>query len=772
MIQKILKSIFIFNFCTPLLACAGGYWGPEYTCLFDPNLVLDNRDFRHTYYHSWTHEASWLEDKKDLNIKDWQTFLGEENYSYELLDQIIYKPYYTSKDLGEKFDFTTYKNYILKKRKKQTWSAKDQSFLEYLETAYIAQGQSYYKKKEESWDYPPSYTEEKYAYTPEKLFKHLEKQIKNEKFPFIKDRYVFQTIKIMRYQKLYELAIETYNGYFTNNNSFIKYWAQDHIAGIYRLKGQEILANQYFIEVFTLSPSKRHSSYHGVSIRSKNDWDTLYSRLNDDEKISLHFIRATHSDSKALEDIKSIYSLNPNHGFMDLLITREINKMEKILLSGEDENTYNKEEVQSYIRELLSFNEKRAVTAINRPKIMLENYYLAFLLEDYKTAYNVKSLEFSNKYLQKQKYIIELISYIHLNDVNTEDSQNDIGDLLLRINKKEGRFYDIEHYGYGEESSSWDNDFFNTPNHYVFSYLKKHLTNTEFGSMFSGETLYSLISFYDTKKDLNVSLIDRMIDYVDNGATTKLKTYILTHYFNTSFVFNHTKQDYINALLDIKATLLLRDPETIGEAITIFKKLPKTFYEKNTYYKITDNPFNAYLDDCIGTYKKCDYHKTKTNYNKLSFAEKLQTIYNKALRDKSATDYFLLGNAYINITGYGSSWMTTSYYRTSDVTNYMDYSKAQAFYKKALKYTNDHEFEAKIHFMLAKCEQWDYWKDEPAVDRFKNNDTKYYQNLMKHIKKEGYRTHFEIIKEHYNDTKLYQQATKECKYFNYYVKNL
>ncbi len=755
MTQKILKVILIFNFWTPVLACAGGYWETGYTCLFDPNLVIGHRDFQHTYYHSWTHEASWLGNKKKLNIEDWQTFLGKENYSYVLLDDVIYKSSYSSK-----------KN-LLEKKKNKTWSAKDQAFLEYLETAYIAQGYSYL----------PDNGKENHGPALAELFKRLGEQIKKEKFPFLRDRYVFQLIKVMRYQNFHDKAIETYQKYFFDKSSFIKYWAQDHVAGIYRLKGNKALANQNFVQVFTYAPAKRHSSYHGVSIRSQDDWNAVYSKLNNEEKISLHFIRATHSDSKALEDIRAIHQLNSNHEFVDLLVTREINKMEKILLSGEDEKTYNKAEVQSYMRELLAFNKKRIVNTLNFAKIVLENHYLAFLLEDYEKAYEVRHFGFSklsNQYLEKQKHIIELIAYIHLNDVNTKASQNEIGGLLLKINKKNGIYYDFEHYenGYGDHS---DTEFFNTPNHYVFHYLKDHLSNAEFATMFSGETLYFLITYYD-QESLNAPLVDRMIDYVKNGEETQLKKYILTHYFDISFVFNKTNEDYINALLDIKATLLLRDPEKINEAIAIFEKLPKEFYEKNSYYKITDNPFNAYLDDCIGVYKKCNKHQTKTKHTKLSFAKTLQKIYNKALNKNSATDYFLLGNAYLNISGHGSSWMATSYYRTSDVTNYMDYSKAQKFYKKALQYTNDRELEAKIHFMLAKCEQWDYWNSKKALGRSSFSRFYYvksnYQDVMKHIQAEGYRSHFGTLKKQYSNTKLYQQAIKECKYFNYYVKNL
>ncbi len=770
MIRKILKIILTFNI-VPLFACAGGYWGPEYTCLFDPNLIISDQSFRHTYYHSWIHEASWLENKKDLNIKDWQTFLGEE-YSYELLDNILYKTswYELREVLGESFDYETYKSYILSQRKGNTWTAKDKAFLEYLELAYIAQAQSYDKRKKEEWNYPPDYAENTYGYTAESFFNRLKEQIKKETFPFLKDRYVFQGIKVMRYQGLYDLAIEMYSDYFSNKQSFIKSWAQDHVAGIYRLQGHNTLANYYFVQVFTDAPANRHSAYHGVSIRSQEDWDSVYEKLNNQEKISLHFIRATHSDSKALYDIQAIYQLDPNHEFVDLLVTREINKMESILLSGEDENTYNKAEVQTYMQQLLKFNNGRIATTSTFTKIILENRYLSFLLEDYETAYEIRNLSFSEPFLEKQKTIIQLISFIHLYDVNTKENQNTIGELLLKINKKEGTFYDFEHYEHKESDYYREGEFFNTPNHYVFSYLKDHLQNPALGSMFSGETLYSLISYYD--KDLNVEKVDALIDYVKNGEETRLKKYILTHYFDTSFVFSKTNQDYINALLDIKATLLLRNPETLNEAIAIFEKLSEDFYNKNEYYKITDNPFNAYLDDCIGTYKKCKNHKTTTQHTKLSFAKTLKTIYDKAINENSAMDYFLLGNAYVNMTGYGSSWMATSYYRTSDVTNYMDYSKAQTFYKKALQYTRDHELEAKIHFMLAKCEQWDYWVHDSEEELRVQDYRKYYESLMRHIQKEGYRSHFEIIRTQYSDTKLYQEAIKECKYFDYYVKNL
>jgi hypothetical protein len=86
-----------------------------------------------------------------------------------------------------------------------------------------------------------------------------------------------------------------------------------------------------------------------------------------------------------------------------------------------------------------------------------------------------------------------------------------------------------------------------------------------------------------------------------------------------------------------------------------------------------------------------------------------------------------------------------------------------------MTHSNDKEFIAKCAFMAAKCEQNRFYLDKGYLI----DDNEYHGNCEQNpeIKKENYRTYFKVLKDKYSKTKFYQQALKECKYFNYFVTN-
>ena len=177
------------------------------------------------------------------------------------------------------------------------------------------------------------------------------------------------------------------------------------------------------------------------------------------------------------------------------------------------------------------------------------------------------------------------------------------------------------------------------------------------------------------------------------------------------------------------------------------------------------------LKDC----EDCDARSlTVKLYTKCSFAKRMLELEKevKTTTQNRAENYFLLANAYYNLTYFGNSWMIIDFYRSYYDNyydpNYLDCSKAEEYYLKAMTVSNKKEFKAKCLFMAAKCEQNRFYIDKEI---FKSRDYYYsydYESNAK-IKKENYRMYFKNLKDEYSKTEFYKQALKECKYFNYFV---
>jgi hypothetical protein len=185
------------------------------------------------------------------------------------------------------------------------------------------------------------------------------------------------------------------------------------------------------------------------------------------------------------------------------------------------------------------------------------------------------------------------------------------------------------------------------------------------------------------------------------------------------------------------------------------------------------DPFNMNIKDC----HRCDAKSLNEKlYNKRTFAQRMKLLENdiKISPDNRAETYFLLANAYYNMTYFGNSWMIVDFYRSyrSDwySPNFLDCSKAESYYLKAMTLSNDNEFQAKCVFMAAKCEQNRYYIDKGLL----TDDGEYYSSDCEknpNIKKENYKTYFKTLVDKYSKTQFYKEALKECKYFNNFAAN-
>jgi len=85
-----------------------------------------------------------------------------------------------------------------------------------------------------------------------------------------------------------------------------------------------------------------------------------------------------------------------------------------------------------------------------------------------------------------------------------------------------------------------------------------------------------------------------------------------------------------------------------------------------------------------------------------------------------------------------------------------------------MELSDDKELKAKCCFMAAKCEQNEFYNDLGAKLIKIDNDNFWKSYAQEKLK---YRTNFEILYNVYSDTEFYEEAIKECMYFNNFVTN-
>jgi len=174
------------------------------------------------------------------------------------------------------------------------------------------------------------------------------------------------------------------------------------------------------------------------------------------------------------------------------------------------------------------------------------------------------------------------------------------------------------------------------------------------------------------------------------------------------------------------------------------------------------------------------YHYEGKTISKLGFARRLLELHNKVKKDPGgARAWFLLGNAYYNITYFGKSWDLVGYFRSgSYYSGFTDCSRALSYYRKASTLAEDRELKAECLFMMAKCRQnmfdLKYNTEDYGYGPGFEKGKKYireneYWKIEQEKQKMGYRQYFDILKYRFGNTRYYQNAIKECEYLRYYA---
>ena len=571
----------------------------------------------------------------------------------------------------------------------------------------------------------------------------------------LKVRYAYQCVRLAHYLKNYDLTIRLFDDLVAplNTESFIYYWALSHKAGAIRSKGDIAYSSYLFSTIFDKCLSRRLiASQNFKSLESSLLLETLDYCKDNHEKTAVWFLHAYLTDD--FGSVKKIYELEPNSRYLEILLTRAIDKLENDIVEywNRDKNTnWSNQFIRLDYPNFYSFISSCAKKE-NTHKPYFWYYaagYISMLRQDfYAMRENFKE---AKRLLPKDE--TEYFDRIKILEILSKVDEQEIIDEIFEANILNDVKWVLDLKKYNSDNAfSWMMKRFSE------KYYKQQ--DTAKAQMCLGFRLgkgdyTKTVSWFDYLSNPGSAPLDKVIRFVESDYNrTAFDKYLIEN-------FCYSKKD----LYEIRGTLLLSKYDFENALLWNFSNI------KNELSYLPADPFLMNINDC----HKCDAKVLISNpYTKHSFTKRMVELEKEVKTNPKnrAENFYLLANAYYNMTYFGNSWMIVDFYRslTSEVysPNYLDCSKAEDYYLKAMTISNDVEFQARCLFMAAKCEQNRFYVDKG----FFQGSIEYYPYDCEpnpKIKKENYRMYFKNLKDKYSKTEIYKQSLKECKYFNSYV---
>lgn len=564
---------------------------------------------------------------------------------------------------------------------------------------------------------------------------------------YIRLRYAYQLIRLAHYAKKYELALELYDYLMPkidNDPSIIDYWILGHKAGALMGLKKNVEAAYLYAIIFNECQSKRESAFQSFTIRTNDEWEACLKLCKSDlERANIYVLRANSTYGLPYREMEKIYDLEPKHPQLELLLVRELIKLEKDLL-GYDFNpnkAYNKRyykiprtnagayiiDLQTFVRRVIQENQ------VNRPELwIIAEAYLELLAGDFYQAqltFEKAESAVDNPLLAEQLAAMWVVLDVCALTKMDDESEEKVADILeSRLYTKYPHFKDL-----------------------IADKLFK-LYNQQGNP---GKAFRCKYPLDDLRPNPELPLIEDLLLVTEKPRTTSFENYILSR--NDSTIQR--------ALWDMKATSLMSENQ-FEEAMATYRLMDRaTWKEFGTF-----NPFVEKFDECIN----CPIPEGAIKITKGEIIERLLDLEYTAKADRNKLDvsFYELGMALYNMSYFGYEWEVTDYFRSGaslmewrlkDGDNIIphyrfplgnrenfDLSRALYYFDNARTFTDSLELGAKATFMAARCEQNEYY-----IKRAQGAQRTY--------------KYFDLLMENYQETDFFNRIIEECLYFQFYA---
>ncbi|MCD6065406.1 MAG: hypothetical protein K0S33_232 [Bacteroidetes bacterium] len=715
------------------LACAGGDWDETEGSMFAPEIInkpVYEPFFRSQYlpFYKSGFYTNPISACYELNLKEWDLYfnkkVGKESISYWLyeaeskeVNNMIFTIKGTTKDIPKLSEKSKLNSLISVQP-----SEKATAFLYYV--GFAKRNETYTATEGNGWD-------EKESPTAVDINKQIEGGLKfftNAKNPLLKERYLFQLIRLYYFNKQYKEAIDLYTANVSSfsNETSMKWRTMEYIAGVYYKQKQYSQANYLYSVVFDQLDEHKQSAYLSFHPQEEKDWQqSLALAKSTHEKAVLWQLFGIANDPALA--IREIYKLDPKAAELDLLLVRLVNIEEDRFTSRLMRKAFEpkQEALQPNYTILNTVSDIASKGNTSNPDLWnLAAAYLSYEANKYdkgdsflKSAEKAKT---GDRLIQAQYYIVSLAGKLNRAEkIDAATEKNMLPELKILFDHNFRNVTDVR-MNFAER---WTRN--------VLAVLYANNKEYEKSEMIVPGTVAGFLD-----KNENVK---KMIAYYENPKHSELEQLFMQH-------DSRSKNSYID-LLGVRYA----QQDMLDSSLVAFNKV-------NSDATLLGNPFTIHIKDC----HDCDHMAAqKTKYTSAKFIEKMIEMKNKAKVNKAeaAQNYFLVANGFYNMTYYGNARIFYEYaINPNDKTSYvkretqddLDCSLALKYYLLAKENSTDKEFSAKCTFMAAKCEQNTWYRNVPAGYEGDFQSGKY----------------FRMLKKEYAATAYYQEILKECSYFS------
>lgn len=571
-----------------------------------------------------------------------------------------------------------------------------------------------------------------------KLFKRTDSH-------FVRLRLAYQVIRLAHYTQQYRKVLEL-RDYFLPKidkiNSIINWWILGHVAGAELKLGKKVDAAYHFAQIFQNSPAKRTSAFNSFHIDNDEQWGKVIIKCqSNDEKANLYAIRAAHARSRVIDEMQAIYRLSPQHPSLEPLLIKIIKSLEKAYLKAEIKDKH----VSPAQRRTMKSTQQLIDTALSEKKVnhpiiwQIAKGYLLLLEGNWPEAELLfNKVETEDPKLAYQIETIKTLTQIKSYQKADTETESNIYNIML------------------------NSDIYKQ-NIKLRAYIKERMAYLYAHDTLIGKSTLMKYGMDDLKCIHDIVVIDELIDVTEKEMPTRLEKLLITKPDGTSIR---------SELLEIKATLLLAQGrvETAKEVIGL---IPRAERSTKRF-----SPFVEDFRDCVF----CPVTDT-TAYTKDELIDKLVEYEYRARADiENGPDYFyLLGNAWYNISYFGSAWQAADYFRSGrnwhfrydDIYPYSkttfgnkenhNLSKARLYFSKALELGKSKELQARAAFMLARIDQKEWFLSPNCPYKYQRKT-----NLIPKLPYDRM-VYYNLLVKEYQDTEFYEQIIEECLFFRAYA---
>jgi hypothetical protein len=625
-----------------------------------------------------------------------------------------------------------------------------------------------------------------------KLIKSGQQLFTAAKKDIFKQKYAYQFLRLAHYSERYADVINWYDEYAakTTSNSVLQPLCLALKAGAMFHSGQQKEAAYLFSKVFAVSSAKRISNYLGFvwSVDSKADKkDYLALCKNDKEKAAMLALFNLGNTSNGLEDLKEIYKLNPASEELEVLVVREINKLEEKYLTPAMQKTpggkpfyftWADERTDSIMTDaekeviaMASFLHNAAQSKSVKNAGLLETAagYAAHMVKDYTSAKKYLAAAEKMPLTQKVKEQWVLTNLlVTINEKNKIDAafEDQLVPSLqwLEERVKAEKIETLEYWDVQQWRTIYRNlmsEILAKRYHEQGDLAKETLCIGAADHIMKGkENYYGSLNGIDfLRNNLMSKDVEKLYALIETKQPNKFESYLFTHN-------SVTKKEVV----DFAGTSYLRDYD-YAKAIDWFKRSA----DKKALNK---NPFLDVLYDV----EEQLVSEKKFSITKLAFTQEMLKLEQAAKQPATAAaSYYKMALGMYNMTYYGHTWEMVQYYRsgsdgyaipknaTGFQKEYYGAFKAHDYFEKAMNASTDKNFKAKCFFMMAKCAQKQVHRpqyEDYSTDNWNKyeGDEKLYWPLFKNNK------YFPQFVKEYGNTAFYKEAFSSCSYLRDFVK--